>query len=696
MSIRAPGIDFSDMIKKEESDTNQEEKCSIDAGTLVDTPFGTIAGLAVANTVPVRLVTPFKGKPRSSRNREEEKTTNRIVREDQRWKVDSDEDDRAWDGFERQQHSQERSRAEQEVKRASVQSEPPVIMPVASLRGNFLVNAGSRRPGSQQNNLSPMKAEPSAFSLRMKMATAIEDIQAIAYSSNISPPSPALNRFAPPGKFRFDRAFLLQFGQVCRGRIDVEIPLDMLGINLHNPPRSDRSFGRGIGGNLFRRQENDQTRRQSIFSAKLDVESSKVMKPTAATSPHGRNVDSASIDDSERIANTYHTATHPTDFPELAVESTMPLFLDNPASPSTFSAQTMPPRTTPGFGAQKTFQDARSFATIASGASLSPSTPTIPRSANAASPTLRSQPALRPLPSTPSPVRGYTAQYPRVLGMVNSPTMFSSDEYLNAINQPYPAFPSHPSPTMYESQAAFNDTRGSFQPSHESRTQSSRSTYQPMDRRGMAGFSSYRRQEHQPTWVDQTSDSYHSRPPQDPEPYQTYLHDQRHIAGPGSVDGSLGGSCHESQEQVQKFREESPPKQKAGDHKDLEQNERERRTQERESKEPGVEQAPQRESMQLAVEQAPQEEKEHLDMKREKEQRRLQKEQEREVRRRKRHEERHARKLKEAKQRESERLERQQSEVDEEERQQHLDFVFRLLFLLPVFIFYSLLYLSLL
>ncbi|KAI0776232.1 eukaryotic translation initiation factor 4G1, eIF4E-binding domain-containing protein, partial [Trametes elegans] len=57
-------------------------------------------------------------------------------------------------------------------------------------------------------------------SAALASARPIEDIHTIAYPEGTRSPSPALNANAQPGKFRYDRAFLLQFRGVCRSRPD--------------------------------------------------------------------------------------------------------------------------------------------------------------------------------------------------------------------------------------------------------------------------------------------------------------------------------------------------------------------------------------------------------------------------------------------------------------------------------------------
>ncbi|KAG9120062.1 hypothetical protein FRC07_004602 [Ceratobasidium sp. 392] len=61
-------------------------------------------------------------------------------------------------------------------------------------------------------------------------ARVIEDLNAVSYPEMIKTPNPDLNIAATPGKFRYDRDFLLQFMNVCKRRPVSLPPLDILGL----------------------------------------------------------------------------------------------------------------------------------------------------------------------------------------------------------------------------------------------------------------------------------------------------------------------------------------------------------------------------------------------------------------------------------------------------------------------------------
>ncbi|EUC57433.1 eukaryotic translation initiation factor 4G, putative, partial [Rhizoctonia solani AG-3 Rhs1AP] len=75
-------------------------------------------------------------------------------------------------------------------------------------------------------------------------ARIIEDLNAVPYPRTVRPPNPDLNFMVAPGKFRYNREFLLQFMGVCKERPDSLLALDMIGLEpdagYPNAGRSDR------------------------------------------------------------------------------------------------------------------------------------------------------------------------------------------------------------------------------------------------------------------------------------------------------------------------------------------------------------------------------------------------------------------------------------------------------------------------
>lgn len=72
----------------------------------------------------------------------------------------------------------------------------------------------------------------------LSTARNIEDIHAIIYPEGIRPPSSTLNKNAPPGQFRYDRGFLLQFMGVSKAKPPNLGPVHLLGIDpvVNAPP----------------------------------------------------------------------------------------------------------------------------------------------------------------------------------------------------------------------------------------------------------------------------------------------------------------------------------------------------------------------------------------------------------------------------------------------------------------------------
>ncbi|KAH7329845.1 eukaryotic translation initiation factor 4G1, eIF4E-binding domain-containing protein [Rhizoctonia solani] len=66
-------------------------------------------------------------------------------------------------------------------------------------------------------------------------ARMIEDLNAVSYPKSIKPPNPNFTFAVTPGKFRYEREFLLQFRNVCREKPDSLPDLDAIGLVPHKP-----------------------------------------------------------------------------------------------------------------------------------------------------------------------------------------------------------------------------------------------------------------------------------------------------------------------------------------------------------------------------------------------------------------------------------------------------------------------------
>ncbi|KAH9813231.1 hypothetical protein DFH28DRAFT_364266 [Melampsora americana] len=99
----------------------------------------------------------------------------------------------------------------------------------------------SQKVNAAGETMSPL---PSALSSARK----IEDLAQVSYPENIKSPHPDLNAEAAPGKFRYDRAFLLQFMEVCKGKPTQLPDLDSIGMvdsqsGSMNPMSRTQSMG---------------------------------------------------------------------------------------------------------------------------------------------------------------------------------------------------------------------------------------------------------------------------------------------------------------------------------------------------------------------------------------------------------------------------------------------------------------------
>ncbi|WVW84052.1 hypothetical protein I302_106080 [Kwoniella bestiolae CBS 10118] len=106
---------------------------------------------------------------------------------------------------------------------------------------------GARRPPPSALDLKPSSPSladesPSASQSALNTAKPIEDLTSIVYPASTKSPQPQLNVGAEPGKFRYDRDFLMQFMGVCREKPDSLPPLEEIGLE------ADASSGFGNRG----------------------------------------------------------------------------------------------------------------------------------------------------------------------------------------------------------------------------------------------------------------------------------------------------------------------------------------------------------------------------------------------------------------------------------------------------------------
>ncbi|KAH6913934.1 hypothetical protein BKA70DRAFT_1383662 [Coprinopsis sp. MPI-PUGE-AT-0042] len=85
---------------------------------------------------------------------------------------------------------------------------------------------GRRRPANL--DLSGTKGTPIASALAT--ARSLDTLEGIKYPEGIHSPKAELNEHAKPGRFRYDRDFLLQFKEICKDRPPNLPPLDAIGL----------------------------------------------------------------------------------------------------------------------------------------------------------------------------------------------------------------------------------------------------------------------------------------------------------------------------------------------------------------------------------------------------------------------------------------------------------------------------------
>ena len=144
----------------------------------------------------------------------------------------------------------------------------PPSNPVSPLASPALASAGlppkpvgvsTRRPAPAALDIKSTSNEGASTSTSSILSAArpIEDISSIVYPGATRSPRPDLNVDAKPGKFRYDRDFLMQFMHVCREKPENLPPLDEIGLEAdassgfgssRNGRNSRTSIGGGRGG----------------------------------------------------------------------------------------------------------------------------------------------------------------------------------------------------------------------------------------------------------------------------------------------------------------------------------------------------------------------------------------------------------------------------------------------------------------
>ncbi|PLW32456.1 hypothetical protein PCASD_17953 [Puccinia coronata f. sp. avenae] len=129
------------------------------------------------------------------------------------------------------------------------------VLPSKPVNGAPLPSSGAKvRPAPIDVNAAPKAKIPGetmtpSLPSALSSARKIEDLGKVSYPENIKSPRSELNPDATTGKFRYDRAFLLQFMEVCKGK-PVQLPdLDSIGmVDAHNTGMNPMSRTQSTGG----------------------------------------------------------------------------------------------------------------------------------------------------------------------------------------------------------------------------------------------------------------------------------------------------------------------------------------------------------------------------------------------------------------------------------------------------------------
>ncbi|CAG8644528.1 1156_t:CDS:2, partial [Paraglomus brasilianum] len=96
------------------------------------------------------------------------------------------------------------------------------------------------RPAKLDLSRTTSASVPSAPPNALGSARKIEDLNAVTYPPNITPPDPTLNQDAQPGKYKYDLPFLIQFMSFCKEKPDNLLHLDALRERVEVPKKKKK------------------------------------------------------------------------------------------------------------------------------------------------------------------------------------------------------------------------------------------------------------------------------------------------------------------------------------------------------------------------------------------------------------------------------------------------------------------------
>lgn len=102
-----------------------------------------------------------------------------------------------------------------------------------------------RKPAPAALEITTPTPDSPATVSALSTARPIEDLRAIVYPGSLKSPQAELNADAEPGKYRYDRDFLMQFMTVCREKPDSLPPLEEIGLEAESSSGFGSRGGRG-------------------------------------------------------------------------------------------------------------------------------------------------------------------------------------------------------------------------------------------------------------------------------------------------------------------------------------------------------------------------------------------------------------------------------------------------------------------
>lgn len=147
------------------------------------------------------------------------------------------------------------AKAEEETKRVEEETQPEKSQPTTAAPSGTTTPAEASATAGSTKRPEPLDLSKSAAvsdevitapGSALSHARIIEDLTAIPYPDAFKSPDPALNQDAKPGKFRYDRDFLMQFMAVCKEK-PVQLPsLEELGMTDEGPPSAGVGMPRSV------------------------------------------------------------------------------------------------------------------------------------------------------------------------------------------------------------------------------------------------------------------------------------------------------------------------------------------------------------------------------------------------------------------------------------------------------------------